>query len=410
MSWEELLSARLKITTGDGKVYIPFYTVSSNTASFEFNISEFEYPEVAGTHVDRRLHKGTRYPLEFYFQGENNVDEMKAFIISSRDRRPWTILHPIYGSIIAHPLSISFDNSGINTSKITCTCVETITDGGPRTTFDPKETAPALVTKSRDANSSFFANTVSPVVSDVSMMKSNVDSLYKEGSKHISSDEIANEYFNLYNTATTKLNTAFNEFNTSVAFIQDFIVYPAQFIQNVKARLLILKNQAIQLSLNLENLSTPNEKKIFENQKGALISAMIETVVTPSGDEYTNAVDVMDVIAILTDEYNLFIEQLQSIQTGNGGEPDAYFPDFSFMYDLNYAMNFSVGNLFSIALTAQQERIVYLESDSNLVLLTHRFYGMAVDDSTLTRFIDSNGIGINELLQINKGRKIVYYV
>ena len=37
-------------------------------------------------------------------------------------------------------------------------------------------------------------------------------------------------------------------------------------------------------------------------------------------------------------------------------------------------------------------------------------YGLLPDDSTIQYFADTNNIGLNEVFQIEKGRKIVYYV
>jgi hypothetical protein len=66
--------------------------------------------------------------------------------------------------------------------------------------------------------------------------------------------------------------------------------------------------------------------------------------------------------------------------------------------------------LFEIAISAQQERSILCDSDTNVILLAHRFYGLLLDDSTIQRVMDNNSIGISEILDIKKGRKILYYV
>lgn len=410
MSWEDQIQSVMKITTGDAKTYEVLHRPESNTGSYEFNVSEFEFPELEGTKVDRRLAKGVRYPLEFYFQGTDNIDKFNEFKESSKDTRPWTVLHPIFGSITAHPLSITFSNAGINTMQITVTIVETILDDGPQTTLDPKDNASATINKSRETNTEFFNSAVSLQITDVTLMRSNVDTLYNQGSTSISDTSISSQYFNLYNKAITSINTSLNDFSTGVIFVQDFITYPSLFTQTVQERLKVLKAQALKLSDTLDNLTDPNKKKIFENQKGALVSAVIETSVTPFANEYESAVDVIAVIETVLDIYNTFIGELQSLQTPNGTELNSYLPNAEFIFDLNYSINYAISNLFQIALNAQQERVIYLEKDSNVIIEAHRFYGLLPDDSTITRFIETNNIGMRELLQINKGRKLVYYV
>ena len=101
---------------------------------------------------------------------------------------------------------------------------------------------------------------------------------------------------------------------------------------------------------------------------------------------------------------------MQTLQTVNGFESDSYLPDATFIDSLNYAVNYAVSNLYEIALNARQERIICLEEDSNIIILAHRFYGLSEDDSTIDYFAQTNNIGLSETFQVEKGRKIVYYV
>jgi len=51
-----------------------------------------------------------------------------------------------------------------------------------------------------------------------------------------------------------------------------------------------------------------------------------------------------------------------------------------------------------------------LSSYSNAIILTHRFYDLEETDQNLENFINQNQIGINEMLEIKTGRKVIYYV
>jgi len=86
MSWEDNIKNRIQITTGDGQVWEPLTLLSTNTASFEFNVSEFEFPEIEGTKVDRRLRKGVRYPLELFFQGAECITEGHIKLIEEKTK------------------------------------------------------------------------------------------------------------------------------------------------------------------------------------------------------------------------------------------------------------------------------------------------------------------------------------
>lgn len=412
MSWEDAIKNRIQITTGDGAVYEPLTTIESFTASFDFNISEFEFPEISGTKVDKRLRKGVRYPLELYFQGADCIEQGKAFAESANDKRPWVVIHPIFGQFTAHVPSIEMDARGLNVFKITCTAIETIIEDGAKTVFDPSQNSAYVLNRAKDANTATFEASIPAFEpTDVVLMKDNVSGLYESASTSIKDQTLFNEYTNLFNTATTKINNALSDANFGISFVQEFINYPAQFTQDIKNKISVIKAQALLFIDSVYNLnSSYNEKKIFENNKGALIGTLIEAISNPQDGDYQSAVDVFYVIEQSLGIYNQFISELQSLQSPNGYEPGAYLPSAEFLEALSYSFNYAIANLFDIALNAQQERTIYLEEDSNVIIQTHRFYGLQQDDSTLKRFVETNNIGINETLQLKKGRKLVYYV
>ena len=101
---------------------------------------------------------------------------------------------------------------------------------------------------------------------------------------------------------------------------------------------------------------------------------------------------------------------LDVIQTDDSDELDSYVPDNQAMQLISSLVNFTLSNLFIIALNAKQERSIVLEADSNLINLAHRFYSLDLDDENIDELILNNNIGINEHLLVKKGRIIRYYV
>jgi hypothetical protein len=156
---------------------------------------------------------------------------------------------------------------------------------------------------------------------------------------------------------------------------------------------------------------SPNEKLIFETNTTTLIGGMIQTVVTPfESNDYENTIDVLTVIESLNDSMNIVVNDLDALQTPNGGDIDSYIPNFDSLSGLQDAFNLAISNLMEIAMDGKQERIFINDYDSNIVQLAHRFYGLKFDDSTIDTLIKNNSIGLNELLLIKKNRKIKYYL
>lgn len=98
------------------------------------------------------------------------------------------------------------------------------------------------------------------------------------------------------------------------------------------------------------------------------------------------------------------------MQSGTGGNPQDFIPEADTIISLNNIVNFTLANLFNIAVDAKQERQIVLEDDSNFINLTHRLYTMDIDDLNLDELMRNNNLGLNGLLNIKKGTVITYYI
>jgi hypothetical protein len=152
------------------------------------------------------------------------------------------------------------------------------------------------------------------------------------------------------------------------------------------------------------------KKALFENNVGSLISSLSLAAGSPLASNYGTAGEVLSVINTIIDVYNSYVDTIGDLQVGNGGNPDDYNPDADTQNFLNSLVNYTISNLFSIALNAKQERTYVLTEDDNAITLAHRFYGPSEDDSNLIQFINQNNIGLSEYLGLKKGRKIKYYI
>jgi len=408
MSWLEDIQSDLIITTGDGETYTPQWI--NATKNKEFNIAEFDFPNIPGTLVRKSAPRGRRYSLEIYFQGDDHLDVAAAFDESSNDSRAWTLDHPFYGLIIVQPISLSFDNTQQNVTKITGTIVETITDLAPQTSEDPRDKIENDSEELNEILAASFVNDVDPSSSDVQLMTSNLDNYHAAVNTEIIDSNDAEKYFNLFTTASSAILNASSEPLAAINAMQAVINAPALFIDSAKNRVNMMVGQFNRLLLTFDNIIDQSEKKIYENNGAAILSGMSRSAATPDEFDYNNRDDVFLTIEILIDNYNKLIKDLDSLQTDNGGSPTSYIPDADSILALDDLVKFAVSRLYDIALNASQERIVILEDDSNVVNLTHRFYGLDVLDENIDTFIQNNDIGLSELLLVKKDRTIRYYI
>ena len=124
-TWKEKLeNIKFSIKTGDGKTYFPLLKITEK--SKDYNSSEYDFINVEGTFVDRKKPRGSKFPLVFYFQGDDNIEQCNAFETSADDSRLWTVEHPFYGIIKGQPTNLKRNDSNYNITEITVDFFESI--------------------------------------------------------------------------------------------------------------------------------------------------------------------------------------------------------------------------------------------------------------------------------------------
>jgi hypothetical protein len=404
MSWIERVKTDLRVTCGEGSAFVPLYFNARK--SVEYNIAEFNFPNIDGTLVARKASRGSRYALELIFQGDDVLDVSDAFETAARDPRPWTMAHPFYGEVTVHPIGLEFDNSRLNVVTIRGTVIETISTVRPSTSTSPvdkvvedKEVTDTLIAEA-------FADNVTPTPSDVNDLTEQTSDIYADGSK-IASGDIGADYRNAFNRANSAIAVATSEPLAAMNAIQQVISAPARFEVSVTERLGVLQSQFDRLTASIVNALTPNQKRTYQANAGTVVTTTTEATVTGN---YSTADEALDTAQAMLTMYNGYIGALDVMQTDNGGEPDSYIPDADALTAIDELVNFAVSNLFDIALNSQQQRVTILVEPSDPISLTHRFYGLDNEDVNLQRFIDTNNIGISQMLELRAGTRVVYYV
>lgn len=406
MSWIDRLDSSLVIITGDGKEYRPLWR--NATKDIEYNVAIFEFPNIAGSYVDRGTPMGRKFAVELFFQGEENIEQAREFELSTYDRNPWTVLHPLYDKIIVHPLGLRFDNSALNVTIVTGLLIETISKSYPQSSISPID----QINRSKTTLDELFNDSfdVVPNASDVNTLKSTNEACYKTGSKTVKDGIDAENYFNAFNRANSAIINATADPLMAMRQLQAVINTPAMFANSVKQRVSLLSSQFISLTTSIATISSRSGKKIYENNAGNLMSAQALAAANPLESDYANRTEVIEIADTLMLNYRAYIAALDELQTPNGGEPDSFIPDAAALSTLASLIKYTLTNLFHIAMGAKQERTIYLEKDSNLILVTHRVLGLDDLDQNMNTLMDNNNIGLNEIFQLKKGRKIVYYV
>jgi hypothetical protein len=409
MSWIDNVSKKTEIFMGDGKLYRPSSVKTTETQ--EFNISTFDFKNVSGSLVKRQEPKGRVYKIEIIFQGENHLETVEEFKTSSRDKRHWHLRHNIYGDIRVQPSTLKYDNSIDSLTTITGTLIETINGAFPKGLPEPKDEIQAL--KDELDIQAVFAFTNQVVVSgnDIGVMNNTVDLMEANGEKGITDDADSILLLNAARKARASISKATSDVTTAMGDIKELINAPAVYNIGVLARQRMLLNQFNDLREGAVNDdASENNRKYYESTGSLIISTMLLSSSLPLSSDYKTRSEINDLILQLIAIYNQFLADLDALQLADFTKNIIYVPSYTNISALNLLLNVTVSNLFSLALNAKQEFTVTLKKDSNLIVLTHMFYGLDELDENMDFFISTNNIGINEHLNIKKGREINYYV
>lgn len=433
MSWTDAVQNKFIITTGDGK---SFTLLWKNTCvkEIEYNIAQFDFPKISGSLINRGTPMARKFNLDIYFQGENNLDDGLAFEVSANDPRAWQISHPIHGSILVQPIGLKFDYTGYNIVQVTGTLIETLGSAGLKIVVVPLDKIIADKVALDEVQAQSF-NTVQELLSareitaadlgtgtkQITTLKGINKALYDIGVKAVALTEDAGEYLNLFNSANTAINQVITLPGQAMQAIQAVVNFPGIMVTSIQIRMSVLQAQLDMLRANISPTINRADKKNYESIAGTLISTTTQAAVTSYNSEniavtdgllpdYPTRASVLAIITLLQEMFNTYLADLDLLQSDNGGSETSYIPDAESISGMDSLINFTIENLYQIALSAKQERSVILDTDSNLILLAHRFYGLQPDDSTIDTLMKNNKIGLTEILQIKKGRTIIYYV
>lgn len=416
MSWiDTIQDIDLKVITGGGVEYDVQYFTSTVSRQMDFNVSEFVFMGKQGTLVTRGTSRGKRYDIQFMFVGDDCVTRGNKFAKDAENSNAWRIVHPYYGGLVVQPISLTFDNTVLNVTKVTGTVVET---------NEAKQMTPRgadIASLSTVVNGNLTAD-MSASISTLSSTNLTTLSDYNTSLYDLIKGKL--------NSLQTNLDVYTSKYHNAMAFLnpllysvldianstQTLVFAPAYFIMDVNTRVRMFEDSLSMLGdmvtqiLAMYNVPTKSQKAIYEMYGATAITGMCTSATTNIGTSYDYRPDVVDIINRIVTAHNTYLGNLDSLQSDYGGKLDSYIPNPNGITSMSNLVHATITQLINIANNAKQERVIFVSEPTNCISLTYDLYGMQLDDSTLDLFINSNKIGITELLEIKVGRRIVYYI
>lgn len=421
MAWQEDVMFNIRIVTGDGRHWEPL--MKNPKFDLNFNAVPVQYNDIRGADVKRGEVAYKIYRMTIYFQGDNNLKDMRDFMKSSENRSRWTIFHPYYGEIKCHPDKVAVNNSSDNVSIVSLTVYETID-------FEKREADE----RSRKSDAEEGINSTSN-----DLINNGAENTYGRQNSQTSktaTDNISQAYDIASATDQDKLNIveAINKFQTKLNTIGtkpveyfELLAYlfrtPTRYMNTITNRMEVIKGAYINFKLAYNGATEKDYKQYFENAAGILVLALAEASIIPQSEiakeqdiefdgvekEYETRSGVLKLIESINETYNDYVDTLNTFYSEKDNQAGSYYPSYKTINSLNKSIKLITSTLFSIAAGAKQERNQYIANDKSLLVAVNEFYGK-VDKNTIMSFVANNKLSGKELLLIKGGKTLKYYV
>lgn len=406
MSWNDTITNSVfSILTGDEKEYFPLIKFGSKVK--EFNASIFEFIDKEKSFVNKKKPRSGNFNLLFYFQGDDHLEISEAFENSSDDTRFWIVKHPIFGTIKGQPISMERVETSLGISEFSVDFWETIEGGYLKKISSPINDIEESKEDLFDKNSIAYGSNIEVEAADQNKTKAFINKVNSR-IQQVLSNEFYNDYQSVLSEALNYADDMILKPVETIKSINRLMDIPNNLNQSVKFRGRLMESIWGDVKSIFNRFSTKNDKSFIESIGAAVVSSVSIATITPLQKDYITSRDTLESAYFLNNLYNDYIKTLDKFKATSVSE--THVLDFETQYILKSIVSNSVFNVFSIAFKAKQERIIELEKDSNLIILTHRFLRLDTDDNNLENFRQMNNIINEKVFKVEKGTKITYLV
>lgn len=422
MSWIDRLREAAYTSPSGERLTFHYENVATNV---EKRTTGFEFPDVDGTFVQDLGRSGRKYPLRVFFWGRDHDTKANTFDAALIERGAGTLEHPMYGTVTVVPFGVISRRDDLKTAAnqtiIDIVFWETTDVIFPSAQNDPASSVLSAVGEFNDVTADEFKNIINlDSAVAVANFKNKYSALLDNTQAKLQAiadvkDDVRDQFNAIVDSINLGLDILVTQPRVLAAQTILFIQSASRAIPNVQGldisalvnsftsagpRLSAydeLAREVIALSGddNDSNVFNTNDLYASTHVTGTIISVINNKFVTKT-EALTSAEFILTLMSDVTDWRDDNFESLGEIDTGGSYQK------------LQDAVALTAGFLVEISFSLKQERSVILDRQRTIIDLTAELYG-SVDDQ-LDFMINSNNLSGVEILELEKGREIVYYI
>lgn len=414
MPWNDRLREAAYTSPGGVRLRFDYEDVRRQ---FDKKTTGFEFPDADGTYVQDRGTTGRRYPVRAFFWGDDYDLQAEAFENALAERGQGRLEHPAYGAVDVVPFGSVTRRDDLKTAAnqavIEVTFWETIGLVYPTQQADPASQVRQAVDDYNDAAAADFADGISV---ETAGQRATLTNTYKSLLNSVDSalqpvadaqDNVRSQFNAVSDSINQGIDTLISQPLELAAQTSLLIQAPGRAADSISNRLDAYRDLARSTisgdGTSVANDTRENRVNTFRSRDLTASGAVTGSVVSAINNQFerkTSALQAAEDILAQFDEVNAWkdenLTELDLIDTGGAYQR------------LQEAVALAAGFLVEISFSLKQERRIVLDRARTIIDLSAELYG-SVDDQ-LDFLIQSNNLTGSEILELPKGREIVYYV
>ena len=381
------------------------------TVEVDKRTTGFDFPDADGTYVQDLGHSGRRYPLRVIFSGEDYDLEASAFEAALLERGAGRLEHPMYGTVDVVPFGSITRRDDLKTAGnqavFEVAFWETVGVVYPTPQEDPSASVISSVDEYNDAAAVEFADIIgldsATAVATFKNEYSAVLDATKSGLQTIADvqDDVRRQFDAITDSINNGIDILVGQPITLALQTFQMIQAPSRALAAIESRMSGYRGLSRLLTTGEGTVATTaNGFRTKDLYASTYVTGSVLSVVNNQFVIKTEALAAAEEVLAQFDEVNTWRDDnlvaLSEIDTGAAYQ------------QLQEAVAVAAGFLVEISFSLKQERRIVLDRARTIIDLTAELYG-SVDDQ-LDFFISSNDLSGSEILELPRGREIVYYI
>lgn len=414
MSWVDRIAEAAYTSPSGARITFDYEDLSR---TIEKKTAAFDFPDADGTYVQDNGCRGWQYPLRAIFWGDNYDLAATAFEDMLRERGAGKLEHPIYGVVDVVPMGAITRRDDLKTAAnqaiVELTFFETIGLIYPTSQDDPASAVAAAVEAYNAAMAEQLDKSLSlkTIGEKIGFKSQYLDSLKKAktfiGDVAKTQQDVRQQFDGIVSSIELGIDTLVAA-PLNLAFQTALLIQaPAQAAALISARLTAYGDLAAAI-MTTGGVAVPTShdrksQNAFYSRDlyaSSAVTGAVASVLNNQFDTKTDALAAANTVLDLFNTVSLWRENNYA-SIGDVDTGEAY-------QQLQKAVALTAGYLVALSFSLKQERRIVLDRARTCIDLVGELYG-SIDD-VLDFFINSNGLTGSEILELPRGRSIVYYV